>query len=431
MKKIIPQSIRNFYHLLQAIFSNVCFGFPSKKIKVIGVTGTNGKTTTVQMISKVLEKAGNKVAVISTINFKVGGDTWVNKTKFTTFSSWKIQKFIKRAVKWECEYLILETSSHALDQKRVWGIQYEIAAITNITREHLDYHRTMEKYEKAKMKLFKKSNVSIVNLGMKNAEKFLELGAEKKYLYGVNSPHRRTGNQDKKQKTILAENVKLNLDGSRFSVDGEDFNLNLMGEFNIENALVAICVGMSQKIDLNLTSQALSEIKKIPGRMDYVKNDLGLRIIIDYALTPDSMEKLGKLITSIKNQGNSENKPKVIWVFGSCGERDRGKRPMMGKIVSQHADFLIVTNEDPYHESPQGIIDEVFGGVKNKTENEDAWRIMSRRRAIKKALELAQKGDIILVTGKGAEETMAMGKRRIPWNDKKVVEEILKDVAKY
>lgn len=420
-------------------------GFLQKKIKVIGVTGTNGKTTTVQMISKVLEKAGSKVAVISTINFKVGGDAWVNKTKFTTFSSWKIQKFIKRAVKWECEYLILETSSHALDQKRVWGIQYEIAAITNVTREHLDYHRTMERYEKAKMKLFKKSKINIVNLEIENVKGFLEFKAEKKYCYKINPPHRRTGNQPassadresriKNQgrdcKVVLAENIKLNLNGSNFKVNGEDFNLNLMGEFNIENALVAICVGMSQKIDLNLMSRALSEIKKIPGRMDYIENDLGLKIIIDYALTPDSMEKLGGLITSIKNQGNAEKKPKVIWVFGSCGERDRGKRPIMGKIVSQHADFLIVTNEDPYHESPQGIIDEVFGGVKNKTENEDVWRIMSRRRAIKKALELAQKGDIILITGKGAEETMAVGKRRIPWNDKKVIEEILEDVARY
>ncbi|HAT74464.1 MAG TPA: UDP-N-acetylmuramoyl-L-alanyl-D-glutamate--2,6-diaminopimelate ligase, partial [Candidatus Moranbacteria bacterium] len=190
----------------------------------------------------------------------------------------------------------------------------------------------------------------------------------------------------------------------------------------------AVCVGLSQDISLEICAKALEKIKVVPGRMDEVENNLGVKIIIDYALTPDSMEKLGALILGLKNQKN-----KLIWVFGSCGERDRGKRPIMGEIASRYADCIIITNEDPYGEDPQEIIDAVFDGViKNKKleENKNCWRIFDRHEAIAKALKLARKGDIILVTGKGAEETMAIGDKRIDWNDKKVILEELEKIKK-
>jgi UDP-N-acetylmuramoyl-L-alanyl-D-glutamate--2,6-diaminopimelate ligase len=193
------QKIKNIYHLLKAVFANLWFAFPARKIVVVGVTGTNGKTTTVQMIAKVLEATGKKVAVYSTINFKIGDKEEVNRTKFTTQSAWNIQKFIKNAVKNNCYYLVLETSSHALDQFRVWGIDYNIAVITNITREHLDYHFTMENYEKTKLKLFQITSkawrrdakkIGVINSDMKNFKKFIFSGMNENYVYGIDFKQR-------------------------------------------------------------------------------------------------------------------------------------------------------------------------------------------------------------------------------------------------
>ena len=446
MKKIIPQKIKNGYHLVRSIFSVSWFGFPAKKIKVIGVTGTNGKTTTVQMIAKILKEAGYKVAVSSTINFIIGEKEWVNKTKFTTRSAWYTQKFIHQAVEEGCEYLVLEVASHALDQNRLWGIKFDVAVITNVTREHLDYHHTMSEYRKVKSKLFKflkRKGQRVVNLEMENPAEFLagKIGGEKYGFYKEKKDELVKNNKNKiinkliteyDLKVIKAKRLKINLDGTEFVVKQTKFVLKLIGEFNVENALAAIGVGLSQGIDLAIISQALRGIKKVSGRMDSVANNRGLHIIIDYAVTPDAMEKLGKLILKYKTenvaQANNQSNitpRKLIWVFGACGERDRGKRPIMGKIVSRYADYAIVTNEDPYHEDPQQIINEVFGGIKNMTEGERSFRIMDRKKAIKKALNLAQKGDIVLVTGKGAEETMAVGHKRLSWNDRKVVKGLL------
>lgn len=422
MKKLIPQPIKNIYHLIQAILANFYFGFPSKKIRVIGITGTNGKTTTVQMITKILEEAGHKVAMASTINFKIGDNEWVNKTKFTTLSAWAVQKFIKDAVEANCEYLVLETSSHSLDQYRVWGVDFNIAVITNVSREHLDYHKDIERYRKAKLRLFKNVDNIVVNLDMTNPEEFLNVNALNKCGYTT-----RIENADKsegiKAETLLAEGIGLEMLGSKYKIKNTEYKLNLPGIFNIENALAATCVGVTEKIDENIISEALEKIDGVAGRMEYVKNDRGLNIIIDYAVTPDSLEKLYRLIKDInRNSGD------VIAVFGSCGERDRGKRPIMGEIVSRFADYVIVTNEDPYNEDPQRIIDEVAGGVKGKRENENFWKIFDRREAIAKALSVAKLGDFVVITGKGAEETMAIGKDRIPWNDKKVILEELQKI---
>jgi UDP-N-acetylmuramoyl-L-alanyl-D-glutamate--2,6-diaminopimelate ligase len=420
VKKLVPQKIKNIYHLAQAILANFFYGFPSRKIIVIGVTGTNGKTTVCQMVAKILEEAGAKVAMASTINFKLGEKEWVNTTKFTTLSSFTVQKFIKQSVDAGCKYLVLETSSHALDQNRVWGVKYKIAVITNVTREHLDYHGTMDEYRVAKHKLFCGAEVAVVNLEMERPKDYLSFNVKEKYGYSkyeIDSSKLDCENIV----SVTADNIKTSIDGSQFTVGSREYKIKLLGEFNIENALAAICVGMSENINPETMASALEKITVIPGRMDRVPNDRGLDIIVDYALTPDSLEKLYNLIQQINTK-----KARVISVFGSCGDRDRGKRPMMGKIVDKYADYIIITNEDPYNEDPQRIIDEVASGVKNKEEGKNFWKIMDRREAIKKALQLAGPGDMILVTGKGAEETMAIGKERIPWNDKKVILEELK-----
>ncbi|MBU2028488.1 UDP-N-acetylmuramoyl-L-alanyl-D-glutamate--2,6-diaminopimelate ligase, partial [Patescibacteria group bacterium] len=382
IKSFFPQKIKNIYHLGQAILANFVYGFPGRKIhpvksaesgpasqefngvKIIGVTGTNGKTTTVWMIGKILEEAGFKVAINSTINFQIGDKKWVNKTKFTTLSSFAVQKFIKEAVQEKCDYLVLETSSHSLDQFRVWGIPYIVAVITNVTREHLDYHQTMEEYRKAKLKLLQKAETIVVNSDMEKPEYYLDCNTKEKYSYSVKSTNHNVQNTNKIQnpkskiQKVVAENIELGINYSNYKLLTTNYKLNLPGLFNIENALAATCVGLSQGINLETIKSALEKIKNIPGRMEYVLNDKNLNIIIDYAVTPDSLEKLYKLIKTI----NTKHK-KIIAVFGSCGERDRGKRPIMGEIVARYADYIFVTNEDPYNEDPIQIINEVFSGI--------------------------------------------------------------------
>ncbi len=452
IKALFPQQLKNLYHLIQAILANVWYGFPSRKIKIIGVTGTDGKTTTVQMIAKILQKAGNlvksgdhgarKVAVASTINFVIDGKEEKNLSHHTTESSFALQKFIRKAVDAGCEYLVLEVSSHGLDQHRVWGIDFQTAVITNVTREHLDYHKTMEKYRQAKGLLFKnlKSNfkfsifnfksifndkilntnkkISVVNLDMERPEEYLDFESDKKYGYTTKISNFKF--QISNLKIIQAEDIELGISGSEFTLQATRFTLQVPGLFSVENALAATCVALGEGIDLQVASEALSEIKGVAGRMEAVENDLGLNILVDFALTPNALEKLYSLLYSVKKEGS-----RIIAILGSCGDRDQGKRPLMGEIVAKYADVVILTNEEPYHENPQDIIDAIFVGIKNKTENENLWRILDRREAIAKALSIAQKDDIICVTGMGSLESMVVGDKKLPWNDRKVIEEEL------
>lgn len=411
LKSLVPQALKNLYHLAQAVSANIRYGFPSRKLKIIGVTGTDGKTTTTQLIVRIFEEAGYKVAMASTINFKIGAKEWVNSSKYTTMAAFSTQKFLRQAADEGCEYAVLETGSHALDQYRVWGIRYAVAVVTNITREHLDYHKTMEAYRKAKKRLFDQADSAVVNLDMENPDEFLRGDHVQKITYST---------QDALAQ-IAARDIELRLDGSTFKVGDRLFELSLPGAFNIENALAAIGAGVSQGIGLETMAEALKKVTGVPGRMEKVPNERGLEILIDYAVTPNALEKLYSLVSEMKPKGTS----KVIAVLGACGDRDRGKRPIMGKIVSEHADVVILTNEDPYYEDPERILDEIAQGIVGRNENQDYFRIMDRREAIGKALKLAQEGDIVVITGKGAEESMAIAQKRIPWNDKCVILELL------
>lgn len=399
--------------------ANIWYGFPSKKIKIIGVTGTNGKTTTCQMIARVLEESGAKVAMASTINFKLGEKVWTNESKFTTFSSFKIQKFTKDAVGEKCEYLVLETSSHSLDQNRVWGVEYDIAVITNVTREHFDYHKNIKNYRLAKLKLFQNARTAVVNLDMDRPEDFLKYGKDK-FGYSVRNHEARIMNQG--TNLIKAENIEQSIKNISFMIHDTGFMIHLPGLFNVENALAAACVGLAYGISLDTIALALKKIEGIPGRMEYISNNLGIKIIIDYAVTPDSLERLYDLIEKNKKNG------RIISVFGACGERDCGKRPIMGEIVDRYADYIILTNEDPYREDPEKIVNELAKGIMNKKEGENLFKIMDRKESIKKALRLAKACDIVVVTGKGAETSMAIENKMFAWNDKKVIQEVLREL---
>lgn len=410
--QLVPQSLKNIlYHYPLAIAAAVWFGFPGNKLKVIGITGTNGKTTTTQFIARILERAGYKVALASTINFQIGEKHWTNASKFTTLSAWKLQKFLWEAVQAGCEYVVLETSSHAIDQYRTWGIPYAVAVMTNVTREHLDYHQTMIEYRTAKRKLFEQARMAVVNLDMERPEEYFSVRVfEKQCTYSTRQS----------EADLMATDIKETLTGSVFRVRGVECRLRLPGRYNIENALAALGTAELLDIDLMTAAQALSEVTLVPGRMEAVVNDRGISIMIDYAVTPDALEKLYTLITSMRPDGK-----KIISVFGACGERDRGKRPLMGRIVSSQADVIILTNEDPYREDPERILDEIEAGVTGKEKGKNWWRIFDRREAIAQALRLARPGDIVVVTGKGAEETMALGDERVQWNERRVIEEEL------
>ncbi len=410
LSRLVPQSVKNLYHLGEAVLACLWYGFPGKKLRIIGITGTNGKTTTTQFVTKILTTAGKKVAMASTINFQINDRTWVNASKFTTLSPWKLQGFLREAVRQGCEYAVIETSSHALDQNRVWGIPYEIAVMTNVTREHLDYHKTMDAYREAKCRLFRRARAMVINLDMEDPTFFCGVDKKETLLYSTKNP----------QAHIFAQDISLDFRGTEFEVDGTPVHLAIPGLFNIENALAALGVARCLSIDFSVAADALASVTGVPGRMELVPNHINADILIDYAVTPDAFEKLYASILPLKIPGS-----KIIHVFGACGERDRGKRPEMGEIASSCADIVILTNEDPFFEDPEQIIDDIERGV-SKKKDKTYFRIFDRREAIRKALSLAEIGDIVLITGKGAEVTMALGNKRVAWSERAVVEEELK-----
>lgn len=452
------QKVKNSYHWCRAVLANIYYGFPSKSLYVIGVTGTNGKTTTVNLIAAMLERAGFLVGVSSTVCVCIGKKRETNASKFTTPDAFSYQRFLANCVKAGCRFAVVEVSSHALDQYRDWGTDYDCAVITNVTREHLDYHVTMEDYRKAKQRLFRRvafksgikqgcpSGTAVVNYDMERPGDFMLGGRDKIFIYrkektvGYQVDKYSVGGKNQTQKvdnmlkaltlepghTLEARGLKSDSKGSSFDVDGVSYRLKIPGTFNVENALAALAVSRICAIPEKTAKQALESFSGVSGRMEYVPNKKGISIIIDYAVTPDSMEQVGSLVSGKSSRKGARGA--LIWVFGSCGNRDRGKRPIMGEIGARYADVVIITNEDPYYEDPTKIIDEVFAGVLRsgvKKENQDAFRIFDRREAIEKALLMAREGDTVLITGKGAEENMKIGDVLVPWNDRSVVEEIL------
>lgn len=413
LSRLIPQAAKNYgYHLPLAVFANLAFGYPSRSLSVIGVTGTNGKTTTTKLIAAILAGSGKRTAYATTIEYGIGEKQWTNASKFTTSSAWQLQRFFSEAKQAGCTHVVLETSSHSLDQFRTWGIPYAAAVITNVTREHLDYHKTIAAYRAAKRKLFTGVKIAVVNADMERPEEFFIEEPGKTVVYSTKDTNA----------GVVASEIELDLSGTRFLALGQSFKLRLPGLFNVENALAAIATGQALGIDTETMRQALASVPGVSGRMELVPNDRRLDILIDYAVTPDSFEKLYQAVKPMQIPGT-----RIIHVFGACGERDRGKRPIMGGIASEHADIIILTNEDPYHEDPERIIDEIEVGV-TKKKDETYFRIFDRREAIRRAITLAEEGDMILVTGKGAEETMALGDKRVPWKERAIIEEILNDM---
>lgn len=393
LKKIIPSFMLSWYHFGLAFLGALIYGFPSRRLIVIGVTGTNGKSTVVRLITEVLEKNGFKVASLSSIKFKIDKEERPNMLKMTMPGRFMIHHFLNEANEVGCKYAVLEVTSEGIKQHRHRFIDFDGAIFTNLTREHLEAHKGFENYKKAKGKLFKalkkskkKNKFSVINLDDPNADYFLSFPADKKYTYGI----------DNKEAEIKPDKIKL--------------EVFLPGEFNIYNSLAAVCAGLSQNVPLNKILKVLKNIKEIPGRMELVI-EKPFKVFVDYAHTPDALEKAYKAL----GKG-------LICVLGSCGGgRDKWKRPELGKIASEHCNKIILTNEDPYDENPSQILIDIKSGIPDyKLQN--TKDIIDRQEAIYKALSLAKKDDIVIITGKGCEPWICTANgKKVPWDDRKVV----------
>lgn len=411
IRKFIPSFLLSWYHLFLAGLGAFLYRFPSKKIKVIGITGTNGKSTVVHLISQILERAGYKTASISSIKFKIGEKEWKNTLKMTMPGRLKIQKFLRKAADSGCQYAVLEVTSEGIKQHRQRFVRFEAAVFTNLTPEHIEAHAGFENYKRAKGKLFQAAkSIHVVNLDDKNAQYFLEFPAKDKYLYRIKDQSRQkvVGSS----KILEAEDLEISSKGISFKIQGVFFRLDLLGKFNVYNALAAISLCLSQGISLETCKKALEEIKGIPGRMEIVIKE-SFTVIVDYAHTPDSLLKVYQTVRKCENA-------KMICLLGSAGGgRDKWKRPEIGKIACQYCDEIILTNEDPYDEDPEKILEQISSGL-----SRPIHRIINRRKAIRKALTMAKPGDTVIITGKGCESWICLaGGKKIPWDDRKIVKE--------
>ncbi len=408
IKKIIPGFLINWYHFLLAFLGAIVYRFPSRKLTVIGVTGTNGKTTTVNLATKILEEAGYRVASASSIKFKIGNREEENKLKMTMPGRFQLQKFLRQAVRAGCKYVVLEVTSEGILQHRHRFIDFAAAVFTNLSPEHIERHGSFGNYRETKGKFFKIcKGTHIINIDDKNADYFLQFPAEIIYGYGITNHESRITNL----KIVQAKEINVEDKSISFLIHNSKFVIRLLGKFNINNALAAICIGLSQGVSLEQCKQALAKVKGVPGRMEKVISS-PFRVIVDYAFTPNALKQVYECLTSqVKH---------LICVLGACGGgRDKWKRKILGEIAAKYCKEIIITNEDPYDEDPMEIINQVANGAGIK-----ARTILDRREAIRKSLEMAQPSDTIIITGKGCEPWICIANNeKIPWDDRQVARE--------
>ncbi len=455
IKELIPEFVISFYHLTLAVLACFWYRFPSRKLKVIGVTGTDGKSSVVELTAQVLGYRGtdterkskfqipdsrfqNKVGSVSSVWFRIGDKAWPNKLKMTMPGRFKLQELLRKMVKAGCRYAVLEVSSEGIKQYRHWGINFDLAVFTNLTPEHIESHGSFEKYREAKGKLFKQAKVHVINLDDENAEYFLKFKAEEKWGYRINpkseirNPKQIPNSKFQIPNIVEATDVELDSRGIKFRVKDTQFNLSLLARFNIYNVLAVICLGLSFGIELETMKIALEKAKGIPGRMELINQGQAFTIIVDYAHTPAALEKVYQTMKSLKFKVQGS---RLICVLGAAGGgRDKWKRPALGKIAAKYCQYIILTAEDPYDEKPMKIINDIAEGIKKFQIPDSRFqipkyeKIPDRREAIKKALELARSNDTVVITGKGCEPWMMVGNKKIPWDDREVVRETLKQL---
>jgi UDP-N-acetylmuramoyl-L-alanyl-D-glutamate--2,6-diaminopimelate ligase len=422
IKKITPKFALSWYHLILAYLANIYYGKPSEKLIVIGVTGTNGKSTTVNLIADILDSQGYETMVSSTVNFKVGKSDKLNDLKMTMPGRFFIQRMLAEAVKKGCTHAVIESSSEGIVQHRHIGIHYDVMVFTNLTPEHLESHGGFENYKQAKLTYFqnlaklpskwisgkKIPKIIAVNSDDKYASEFSNFAVDKKISYGTTGPD------------VRGTDLKVSPDGISFTANNLPCSLKLKGKFDFYNALAALAATNALGVKLEQGIAALEKVELVPGRMEILQQE-PFTVIVDYAPEPESLNQLyGTIETWPKN--------KIIHLLGSTGGgRDKARRKILGNMAGQKADIVIVTNEDPYDDDPTQIIHDVADGVveAGKAIKENLFREPDRRKAIAKAFSLAQAGDLVLLTGKGSEQKMAVKGGYIPWDDRQVAREEL------
>lgn len=411
-REFLVRKYKNLRHLLSSLCQVILNGYPARKLKVIGVTGTDGKTTTSHLIYEMLKVQGYRVALVSTIGAFIGEEMIDTGFHVTTPDATQLQPLIRKIKDGGSKYLVMETTSHGLDQYRVLGCNFWVGVLTNVTHEHLDYHQTFENYKKAKGKLFRKVRIAVLNKddGSFNYFKSLLRNDARLLTYslGQNSTYR-------------AEWIKIKGGQTHFSLieRGKSHlaSTKLIGDYNVSNILAATAVVRKCRVSWINILTVLKDFEGVPGRMEAVDAGQPFSVIVDFAHTPNALEKVLKALKKLC-------KGKLIAVFGCAGERDMVKRPMMGEIATKLADITIFTAEDPRHERVEDIIAQM---VKGAEKGRGKYYIEpDRKKAIGLAInDLAKRGDIVIVCGKGHEKSMAYGDTEIPWDDRDFVRKYL------
>lgn len=431
LKKIIPKKIFSVYYYLFALLGACFYGFPSKKLIIIGVTGTKGKTTTSNLIWSVLMAGGIKCGIISTANIKIGNVEEVNGLHMTMPGRFIIQKYLSKMVQEGCKVAIVETTSQGLAQSRHIGIDFDVAVLTNLFAEHIESHGSFENYKKAKGILFesllksKDKNFEgvpfrktvIVNSDSDHAPFYLSFHAPRQITFGIN-----------KEADIKVKNI---LGGSpvTFEVGEINYEMGLPGKFNIINALPAIALGKLFSIKEEQIQEGLKTLSLVPGRMEQINEGQHFKVFVDYAHEKESMTLATE---AVRVMAGSVGKT-IILLGAEGGGRDRAKRPLMGEAVGKGADYVVVANVDPYDGDPAPIAEEIAIAAEKegKIRGKDLFVILDRREGIRKALSLAtSREDIVLITGKGAEQTMVINNETIKWDDRVIVREELSKLIK-
>ncbi len=420
MKNRIPQPAKNFYHLLVAFLAALIFRFPARKLKIIGVTGTDGKTTTVNLIYHILNESGLKVGMISTVEAKISGETIDTGFHVTTPGAFQIQKLLRKMVDSGTEQVVLEVTSHALDQNRVAFVPFEVGLITNVSQEHLDYHKSFKSYLLTKAKILNKVNFRVLNNEDPSFDKLKMMGKGQLVTFGKDGAD------------YIGETVNYFDDSTNYGIHYKTkqkmlktmvVQSNLIGEFNLSNMLAAFAVGKILGLEDKKIIAALSSFKGVEGRMELVNLGQDFKVYIDFAHTPRSIEVALQTLKKITEK-------RLICVFGAAGERDKSKRALMGHTAASKANLVIVTSEDPRSEKPEKIIEEIEKGIikAGGANNQTYWKIVDRAEAIEKAVKnLAETGDCVVILGKGHEKSMNIAGVETPWSDKEVVLRSLKE----
>jgi len=406
-----------------AYLSAAWHGYPTRRMRIIGVTGTDGKTTTVSLVHSILAAAGHKTGMISTVNALIGDVAYDTGLHTTTPDAPDVQRFLAQMVDVGTEYAVLEVTSHGLAQHRVTACDFDVAVVTNVTHEHLDYHGTYQSYLEAKARLFHAlttsarkpdtSKVAVLNADDGSFSHLRPISADAHLTYGLDAPA-----------DVTASEVTSTSAGITFvaCTPSGDFPVHtpLIGRYNVYNVLAAIAVGISQDVPLLAIQQGIEAVCGVVGRMERIDAGQPFTVIVDFAHTPNALQRALETVREL-TQG------RVIVVFGCAGLRDRIKRPIMGEIAGRLADRVVITAEDPRTEDLDAIITQIAAGCEKagRREGEDYWRIGDRGEAIAFAVRMASPGDLVIVTGKGHEQSMCFGSTEYPWSDHRAVREAL------